>query len=225
MNLINNENFGMNSEGCETGIAITIRESIVRQAYRAMDKAAACGLERLKREDGIVPTCKLGCSHCCGFHIIANIAEANTLAQYIRRELTTGQINELRVRTRKWHAWDNSRPGRYRSGKIDSQVDMSNYIHRCPLLVNGACIIYPVRPVVCRMHFVCSQPLLCLAANDPKSETEAPNVLTSILELTNPFSLEINNLIEEAGMDASQSIMLLPQWLAIQMDWDFAISP
>jgi hypothetical protein len=37
--------------------------------------------------------------------------------------------------------------------------------------------------------------------------------------------MAIKNHIEKAGMDFSRSIMLLPHWLAIQMNWDFAISP
>jgi len=31
--------------------------------------------------------------------------------------------------------------------------------------------------------------------------------------------------IENAGLDFSRSIMLLPQWLAIEMAWEFAVSP
>ena len=224
MNFIENRNTGTDSDEFGADIAITTQENIVRQAYRAMDEAAARGLEKLSSEDGIVPTCKPGCYHCCRFHILTNIAEARTLAQYIKRELSEEQINDLRMRTQQWHAWDNSRPGRYPSDNIDCKTDLSNYIHYCPLLVNGACIVYPVRPGVCRTHFVCSHPLFCLAANDPLSTEEPPVVLKSILKLTSPFSMPIKDIIEKAGLDFSKSIMLLPQWLAIQMNWDFAIS-
>jgi hypothetical protein len=172
MNLIKNKNPGTVSDDFGDDIAVTPQENFVRGAYVAMDDAVARGLERLRSEDGIIPSCKLGCSHCCRFHILVNIAEAHTLAQYVKRELSAEQINELRIRTQRWHAWDGSRPGRDPSVGIDDKIDISNYEPCCPLLVNGACIAYPVRPVVCRTHFVCSHPLLCLAANENKSAQE-----------------------------------------------------
>jgi len=166
----------------------------------------------------------LGCCHCCRHHIIMNIAEAHNLAQYVKRELSVDQINDLRMRTQQWHEWDNSRPGRYPSTKIDEQTDLSNYDPCCPLLVDGACSAYPVRPVVCRTHFVRSHPQSCRAANDPESTEDAPVVLTSIVTAASPYSMAIRDHIENAGLDFSRSIMLLPHWLAIEMGWDFAIS-
>jgi len=189
-----------------------------------VDIATACGLERLRSEDGIIPTCKLGCCHCCRFHILTNIAEAHALAQYVKRELSVDRINELRIRTQKWHEWDNSRPGRFLSAGTDKQTDLTHYDPYCPLLVNGACSVYPVRPVVCRAHFVCSHPLCCLAANDPESTEDPPMVLTSVVSATNQFSMSIRDHIEKGGLDLSRSIVLLPHGLAIEMGWDFAIS-
>ena len=224
MKLIENSTFGMGPEEFGGDIPIAPQENFVRDVYMAVDEATACGLDRLRSEDGIIPTCKLGCCHCCRYHILTNIAEAHTLAQYVKRELSVEQINDLRMRTQQWHEWDNSRPGRYPSANIDEQTDLSNYDHCCPLLVNGACIAYPVRPVVCRTHFVCSHPIFCFAANDPESKEDAPLVLASIVTATDPFSIAIRDHIENAGLDFSRSLMLLPHWLAIEMDWDFAIS-
>ncbi len=223
--MIENGNFDMSLEEFGADIAITPQENFVRGAYMAVDEATACGLDRLRSEEGIIPTCKLGCCHCCRFHILTNIAEAYTLAQYVKRELSADQIKDLRIRTQQWHEWDNSRPGRYPSANIGGQTDLSNYVPCCPLLVNGMCIAYPVRPVVCRTHFVCSHPLFCLAANNPESTEDVPVVLTSVLTATSPFSMVIRDHIENAGLDFSRSIMLLPHWLAIEMGWDFAISP
>ncbi|MBU4177481.1 MAG: hypothetical protein KJ730_06530, partial [Proteobacteria bacterium] len=89
----------------------------------------------------------------------------------------------------------------------------------------GVCSVYPVRPVVCRAHFVSSHPRSCWAANDPESQEDAPVVLKSVVAAAGPFSMAMRDHIEEAGMDFTRSLMLLPQWLAVEMGWDFAISP
>ena len=225
MNLINNSNFSMGSDKLKSDIAIIPQENLVNDIYMAADAAIACGLERLRSEEGIIPTCKLGCSHCCRFHIPTNIAEAHTLAKYVKRELSSEKINDLRMRTQQWHEWNNFMPGGYSSANIDEQADISNYDPCCPLLVNDTCIVYPVRPLICRTHFVRSHHLSCCAANDPESTEDAPVVLTSILTATSTFSMTIKDIIEKTGMDFSRSIMLLPHWLAIEMNWDFAISP
>jgi len=225
MNLTNNSNFCLDSEEFGADIAITPQENLVNGVYMAVDAAIANELERLRSKDGIIPTCKLGCSHCCRFHIPTNIAEAHTLVKFLKRELSAEKINDLRIRTQQWHEWNNFMLGRYSSADIDEQADLSNYDPCCPLLVNDVCIAYPVRPLICRTHFVCSRPLSCFAANDPESTEDAPVVLTSILTVTSQFSMTIKDIIEKTGMDFSRSIMLLPHLLAIEMDWDFAISP
>ena len=224
MTLIENSNLVMSDEEFGADIPITPRESFVNSVYSSLDEATASRLDQLRSEDGIVPTCKLGCCHCCRYHILTDIAEAHTLAQYVKRELSADQINDLRMRTQQWHEWDNSRPGRCQSASVDGQTDLSNYDHYCPLLVNSACSVYPVRPVVCRTHFVCSHLLSCRAVHDPESTEDAPVVLTSVVTTTSPFSMAIRDHIENAGLDFSRSIMLLPHWLAIEMGWDFAIS-
>ena len=224
MDLIEKGGFGIGPEEFGANLPITPEENFVSGVYSSVDEATACGMDRLRSENGIVASCKLGCSHCCRYRIHTNIAEAHTLAQYVKREVPVDQIDHLRMRTKKWHEWENSREVRYPSANIDEQTDLSNYDHCCPLLVDGACSAYPVRPVVCRTHFVCSHPLSCCAANDPESTEDAPTVLTSVVTATSPFSMAIRDHIEDGGLEFSRSVMLLPHWLAIQMGWDFAIS-
>jgi Fe-S-cluster containining protein len=223
MNSVENTGFSTTSLEFGADMPVTPTENFVKGVYGSVDEATACGLDRLRSEEGIIPSCKLSCWHCCRFHILINIAEAHTLAQYIRRELPADQIEDLRMRTQQWHEWDNSRPGRHPPAGIVEHTDFSDYQHCCPLLVNGACRAYPVRPIVCRTHFVLSNPLFCRSANDPESTEGAPVVLSSVLKATSAFSKEIRVHIENEGLDFSRSQMLLPHWLAIEMGWDFAI--
>ena len=201
------------------------QEVFVKGVYSSVDEAISAELARLSREDSILSSCQPGCSYCCRYHILTNVLEAHTLAQYLRRELPLELIEDLRTRTLQWHEWDNSRPGRYPPRGLDGRKDLSKYDPCCPLNVDGACIAYPVRPIVCRTHFVCSHPLFCCKASNSQTSEKAPVLLASVLTKTSPLSKVIRDRIETAGLDYSRSIMLLPQWLATEMGWDFAMYP
>ena len=225
MGLIDKSNLGVDPKAFGADIPITPQESFVLGVYASLDAAIACELDRLRREEDIVPSCQPGCCHCCRYHILTSSAEAHTLAQYIRREFSADQIDGLRMRTQQWHEWDDAKPGRHPSSKIDEgAADLSCYDHSCPLDVNGVCGAYPVRPVVCRTHFVSSPSQSCQVANDPESTADAPMMLRSVVTAASPFSTALQDYIENSGLDFSRSRMLLPQWLAIEMGWDFTIS-
>jgi len=225
MKLIDHGKSRMGTEEFGADLPMTLEENFVKAVYSSVDEAIARVLDRLRSEEGIVPNCKLGCCHCCRYHIVMNIAEARTLAQYVKREFTPEQRKDLRMRTQRWHEWNDILRGRGASADMARQTDPSHYDPCCPLLVNGACSAYGVRPVVCRAHFVSSHPLSCHAANDPESAEESPLVIELVVTVTNPFSMAIKDHIEKAGLDYSRSMTLLPQGLAIEMGWDFAVSP
>lgn len=202
----------------------TPQERFVNSIYFSVDEAVRRKLDQLRIKDRIITTCKLGCCHCCRQHILTNVAEAHTLAQYVKRKFSTDQIADLRTRTQQWLEWEDSRPGRYPTTNMDMQSVISDSLPYCPMLVKGVCTVYSVRPIICRTHFVCSDPRACLPSNDPESIEEDPLAISSILTETNPISIKIREGIESEGLDFYQSIMLLPHWLAIEMDWDFAAS-
>jgi hypothetical protein len=225
MSLIDKGQFRMETEKVGSDLPMTPEENFVKAVYFSVDEAVARTLHRLHTETGIVPACKLGCCHCCRYRIVINIAEVRTLAQYVKREFSPEQRQALRRRAQQWHEWDDSLRGRSPSADRAGQTDPPHYDPCCPLLVNGACSAYGVRPVVCRAHFVSSHPLSCQAANDPETAEESPRVIELFVTETNPFSMAMKEYIEKTGLDYSRSMTLLPHGLAIEMGWDFALSP
>ncbi len=224
MTFCEDSDFGTCPDAVGAHIPTTSQEIFVNSVYSSVDEATRRELNRLRIKDCVITTCKLGCYHCCGQYILTNGAEAHALTQHVKREFSIDQIADLRMRTQQWHEWNDSRPGRYPSTNIDVQTVLSDYHPYCPMLVKGSCSAYPVRPVICRTHFVCSDPSSCRPSNDPESREADPLALTSILTATSPFSMRIRNSIETAGFYFGQSIMLLPHWLEIEMGWDFAVS-
>ncbi len=152
-------------------IPITPRERRVRDVYDRVDAATERELGRLRGEEGVVSNCKRGCCSCCGQHIQMNPAEAHALTQYIKRMFSMPQIRSLKRRTQQWLALD----GIQRKGL--SPVDragLSDNEPCCPLLVDCACSVYPVRPIICRTHFVSSDPSACRRAYREPSSEPAP---------------------------------------------------
>ncbi len=225
MNLTKTSQASMEPDKQERDGSMTKQAGYVNGVYESVDNAIEKELNRLEIKQGIIPTCKMGCCHCCRHFILTNRAEMHAVTQYVKREFSEKQINELRIRTHQWHAWDNAQPGRSRAGKVDDRVDLSNYVRCCPLLDKGLCTVYPVRPVVCRTHLVSSDPQLCMAVHEPTSTKPNPEVLKSVALVTEPFSKAIEGSIKNSDSDASQVQMLLPHGLATEMGWDFAIVP
>jgi Fe-S-cluster containining protein len=223
MDVVADGEFAAGSDKFGIDLLNTRQEIFVTSVYSSADEAAGRELNRLCVEEGVIPTCKPGCFHCCGQHILTSVVEAQALAHYIKREFQRGEIEDLRIRTQQWHEWDETRPGRHHATHIDEQLTFPAY-HYCPMLVEGKCSAYPMRPLICRTHFVCSDPQACRPSYDPESIEDDPVALASVKAATNPFSVRIRDRIENAGFNFYGSIMLLPHWLAIEMNWDFAIT-
>lgn len=219
------DDFDWHSESSGAGLPISQSEQFVTRLYVAVDNATARELDRQLGENGVVPTCTPGCCHCCRFHVVLNIAEAYTLTQYIKRVFSADRIDAIRMRTLRWHEWDDSRAGRIRAPGAGDGSDFAGYQHFCPLLLNGSCSVYPVRPMVCRTHYVSSDARYCDAANNPQTIEDPPVALLSVVNAARIFSEALREYIENTGRDFSRSNMLLPHWLAIQMDWDMGIAP
>lgn len=206
-------------------IPIALQEKFVSGVYASMDEAIRGELVRLRSEDGVIPTCKLGCYYCCRQHILTNIAEAYALVQYIKRKFSIDQVYELRLRTQQWHKWDDINAGRHPSTEINQKLALSgDHNLYCPLLMEGACNAYAMRPAICRTHFVCSDPSLCRQLNDPKFLNGNPSALKTVVVAASQSSLLLRDRIDSAGLDFKQSIMLLPHWLADAMGWNFGTS-
>jgi Fe-S-cluster containining protein len=204
------------------GPAMSAREILVARVYAAVDEAAGREIDRLKREEGVIPSCRRGCSGCCcGQHIQTNVLEAHALGRFIKRTFSKRQIDELRRRTYQWHIADDVRRGRPGDAIIHDE-HLSGDALCCPMLVEQVCSAYPVRPIICRTHYVSSNPSACRVPNGRHSVGAAPVTLTSIIEATHPLANALRAGIETTGCDYSHSIMLLPHWLAIEMGWDFA---
>ena len=216
--------FATDSKKIRFSFQNTQQEEFVSSVYSAADETTQKEIERLQISQGIFPTCKSGCYHCCGQHILVSIAESQALVHYIQREFSPTQIENLKFKTQQWHLWDELRRGPLQENQGDESLDFAAD-HYCPVLVNGRCSVYPMRPLICRTHLVSSEPSACRPIHDPQSIAKNPTGYPSVLVATHPYVLQLKEQIEKSGLDYCNSMMLLAHGLAIEMKWDFALPP
>lgn len=109
-------------------------------------------IDDLAGEVAKVASCRKGCSHCCYQAVMISDWEAKRIAKFTGKRLAD------------YSGYD---------PRHDSAVEMrERYSGKpCSFLIDGACSIYPVRPVACRTHFNMSDDhALCDIQNSPNAE-------------------------------------------------------
>lgn len=93
-------------------------------------------------KNGAELPCKRGCSWCCYLRVKVTPLEIITIIDFLRSHLKTGALSALRKRLA---ATDDTTRGM--NGYQRAQAKIA-----CPLLADGGCLAYPVRPIGCRVY-------------------------------------------------------------------------
>jgi Fe-S-cluster containining protein len=106
---------------------LTILVDVYNLAERVNDELmAAC------KRRGVVIACTRGCDSCCrNQQILVTNLELSGITWYVMEKLDPALRQQVRV-----------------------QLHNSKGTRGCPFLVDGACSVYPVRPLTCRQFFV-----------------------------------------------------------------------
>jgi Fe-S-cluster containining protein len=192
-------------------------ERLTLQVFEAVDKEIRDELVRLRDEEGIIPTCHKGCYSCCRQQIATPLPEAHTVTQYIKRNFNKNELDDLKERLDYWFSWVRKELPQYLQKELDANEAFYNYGPYCPLLVNGACSVYPVRPLVCRGYYVASDPRSCLPITDESALEEEPTVLSTVPGVGTKHAMQIRAMIEMRGLNFDDAVFLLPQWLISHM--------
>ena len=199
-------------------VKYTPYERFMLGEYRDIDKVVKKELEKFRLE-GIVPTCAEGCSFCCRQKIPLSLPEAHVLAQYIKRNFSDRQKDEFRNKMSDWFAWVKHELPKYGNTSADEMAAFYDHSPGCPLLVDGKCLTYPVRPFVCRVHYSSSSLDDCRSYIAVRDAPDERTMLCAIKNASQPFAMHIRQSIEAQGVNAVETMVLLPQGLAIEMEW------
>jgi hypothetical protein len=111
--------------------------NLIKEVYRVTDDMMVGCFK-----NGTKPPCRKGCFWCCFLRVKVTPLEVLCIADYLRSHLETAEISELRQRLASTDETTRGMDGHQRhSSKMV-----------CPLLVDGKCLAYPVRPIACRVY-------------------------------------------------------------------------
>jgi Fe-S-cluster containining protein len=111
--------------------------NLVKEVYRVTDDMLSGCLE-----SGPKPSCEIGCAWCCYMRVKATPLEVLGIVHYLRSRLGPGELSEFR---RRLAATDQTTRGMDGYQRVCAKI-------ACPLLANGQCLVYPVRPIGCRVY-------------------------------------------------------------------------
>lgn len=116
------------------------KSRVVHLAQEAMDALSKFTSGLMSQPGAPEVACVQGCAHCCHQSVGATPIEAIAIADYLRNNFTPDEMAALAVRVRT---------ARERTAELSAQQRFSPE-YPCPLLVEGSCSVYPVRPLTCR---------------------------------------------------------------------------
>jgi len=114
-------------------------EALATEAFDLFERNVTIQSEGLR-----VLACHKGCPACCCLRVTVTAPEIFLLTDYIRRIHATAAGAKLDLPGRIAEA-DKAARGLLPQQRMAAQC-------YCPLILNGACIIHPVRPLACRGH-------------------------------------------------------------------------
>lgn len=132
-------------------------------AIRSLHEQIDLLTEKIKKKPGLHFDCKAGCSHCCTLRVAAVPPEIFLIARHLKQlpaEMQSELIERLKV-----HA------------EAARGVLTEEHCIPCPLLADGRCTVYAIRPAMCRKYLSldveeCKKPDAC-AAEDREMDVKS----------------------------------------------------
>ena len=144
-------------------------QEITEASFKQADKAMA----------KISKVCTKGCNSCCHRVVDVFTWEEPQIYHYITHLLDRKEKRHIARNLRKWFKQFNSATRSVSVGESLSLEELramkAEFAQRkvaCPFLLNNSCSIYPVRPLICRVHYESDDVQSCL--DNPFHPTPEP---------------------------------------------------
>lgn len=165
----------------------------IAAASAACDRFAELERAATAREPPAAPiACRKGCSACCVSKVVITAPEVIRVADWLRRTLDEEALAALTERVR---AADDRTRGLTRAERATARVP-------CPLLVDEACSVHEVRPLLCRGWTSLDERACARHFTDPEREPVAPAYVLAY-ELAGAVQGGLSLAVRDAGRDGA----------------------
>lgn len=181
---------------------------LARKYHRDLDAVIGGAAEGLARE-GRPVVCAMGCASCCRLPVLATLPEAALVARHVADNLPRDAA-AVTARLEAWLAWTESELPALSARGVPTR---EAYLERgpgCPFLEEEACMIYPARPMGCRVHSSTAPAVSCGPGHGSSGLFAEPGTVPEILDAARPVCMEYRRRVEEMGMPFGSAVRPLP---------------
>ena len=174
----------------------------LKEFYNQVEQLSDSFLTMCQR-DNVKVDCKMGCAWCCYQSVFALTHEMLVVADYVRSHFSKGVQKEILNRAKRKTA----------KTKNLSREALLGTNEACPLLRNGACMVYPVRPVACRIYLSSDVRSCEKRYQKPADITIKPKLFGFMLEAGRHFNYGFVTGLKESGLISNEAPI---EWLLVQ---------
>ena len=188
-----NDGYNLGNALADTSTMFDVTHT-TQQLYEQIDLLTSSFLERCNR-NGVTVDCKMGCAWCCHQPVFALTHEILIIAEYIRRRFSKETIELFTEKAADKSAY---------TRKLTNRELMTNN-QPCPLLRNGACSVYQVRPMACRIYLSSDVKSCVQKYNTPANPNVKPALFGFMLDAGRHLNLGFVTALDEKNIISKES--------------------
>jgi Fe-S-cluster containining protein len=163
-------------------------KAVYSNVHKWTDEAFNSELSR----SGMTIACCAGCYYCCYLKVDVQPGEIFLIADFVRNRFP--EVRRIKILNKAKENWKKIEP-------LTSEQHL-NAALPCPLLEEGKCSVYSVRPNACRQaHSMRAEPCKKFVEN-PETSEEFAELITNVKAATSIISLGTSIAFEKAGYDS-----------------------
>ena len=168
---------------------------IMELVYDSVDGLIESFTGRCERE-GLSVDCKKGCAWCCSQAVLTSTHELMYIFAWMEKNLSPADLEKI-------HGRAESR-NKYTAGM--SAKEFLHFVHPCPFLEEGSCLVYAARPMACRIYLSSDEKSCKQQVDQP----DDPGVMARLYE----FPLRAGRLVNEGIRKAlAEKGIVTSEWL------------
>ncbi|WP_297090879.1 YkgJ family cysteine cluster protein [uncultured Draconibacterium sp.] len=171
----------------------TVPDAVIREMYAIID-GLIDSLFAYARQQNQAIECKKGCAWCCHQPVFALDYELNYLNNFIHKnfDIVTRSAIQKKAKFK-----------REKLAQLEGDA-LLNAKTPCPLLHEGACLVYEARPMACRIYLSSDVKSCKQFFNNPDDKSNYPKLLDMPMRLGRMMNEGFKSALKTNGVEAKE---------------------